>query len=245
MLDAVGRADVAHTIDFIFPEIAEWQQARAVLDSGKLGALRHMAVAWRVEQYAYRMRRADSWKTNTDQGGGALNNFASHTFYYLEWLLGRIEKLACRLVMRLGGDAQVDLWLRTVGGVEVTASIVADAFLGSGHRIDVHGDDGTLVLSNPTTDYAKGFTVALGTRETNTLIPLPASTLAAGGDGRVLAVAPIARRLLDAVEARRTGRARVTVTPDLRHGLRVQKLIDLARTSANADGMWQEVPASP
>jgi predicted dehydrogenase len=244
MLEAVERAGVAHAIDLIFPEITEWREAKATIESGMLGELRHVALAWRVEQYAYRLRCTDSWKTKAEEGGGALNNFVSHSFYYLEWLLGPIEKLACRLVMRLGGDAQVDLWLRTAAGVAVTASVVADAFLGSGHRLDVHGDDGALVLENRTADYVKGFTLAVGTRKTNTLVPVAPTPAPSEGDGRVLAVAPIARRLLDVVDARRVGTAEAAVVPNLRHGLRVQILLDLARASADAEGAWKEVPAN-
>ena len=57
------------------------------------------ALTWRVETYAYRSH-ADNWKTHAATGGGTLNNFASHTFYYLEWLLGRMERVCARLAPR-------------------------------------------------------------------------------------------------------------------------------------------------
>src|ERR1700687_5662406 len=83
-LAAVEKAGVTHAMDFIFPEIASWQRARSVLKEGKLGNLRHAALTWRVETYAF-AAGLDSWKARHQDGGGAVNNFLPHSLYYLEW----------------------------------------------------------------------------------------------------------------------------------------------------------------
>jgi Oxidoreductase family, NAD-binding Rossmann fold/Oxidoreductase family, C-terminal alpha/beta domain len=93
MLAAVEAARVVHAVDFIFPEIAAWKEARTILQSGTLGALRHVALSWRVETYTYRANR-DSWKLRLEEGGGTLNTFASHSLSYLEWLFGLIHHVA-------------------------------------------------------------------------------------------------------------------------------------------------------
>jgi predicted dehydrogenase len=235
MLHAVQAARVVHAVDFLFPEIAAWQEARKILREGVLGPLRQVSLTWRVETYAHRAKR-DSWKLRRDDGGGTLNNFVSHSHYYLEWLFGPIERLAARLTPRdATGDARVDAWLEFAGGVPGALSVAADAFLGSGHRLEVYGEMGTLVLENRFADHASGFQLAVGTRETGSLVPVTVGAGAGpGGDGRVAPTLAIARRFLDAIVS---GQA---VTPSLADGLRVQELINATR-AADASGAWQPV----
>jgi len=107
-LAAAEKSGVAHAVDFLFPEIPAWQQARSLLAAGTLGALRHAAVSWRVESYAF-ARGLDSWKMRSPEGGGTLNNFVSHSLYYLEWLLGPVTRIAARFTPRqAAGEARVD-----------------------------------------------------------------------------------------------------------------------------------------
>jgi predicted dehydrogenase len=238
MLRAVEGAGVVHAVDFLFPELAAWRQARQVVRQGTLGALRQVALSWRVETYAVRTRSA-GWKLRTDQGGGTLNNFVSHSLYNLEWLLGPIERVAARLSPREGpGDARVDAWLELAGGVPGTLSVAADAFLGSGHRLEVYGDEGTLVLENRMRDHASGFVLSMGTRAHPVLEPVEVeaegSRGAATEDGRVAAAGAIAGRFLDAIAG---GAA---VTPGLREGLRVQELIAALRRADEAR-TWRRV----
>ncbi len=230
-LEAVERAGVVHAIDFLFPEIEAWQRARSVLEDGRLGRLRHAALSWRVETYAF-AKGLDSWKVRSQDGGGTLNNFVSHSFYYLEWLLGPVARVAARLTPRGPMcDARVDAWLEMASGCPVTLSVAADAFLGSGHRLEIYGEQGTLVLENRTTDYVNGFTLSVGTRETRAFstqqveqFPHP--------DGRIGAASAIVKRFVDAILSR------AAVRPNLCDGMRVQKLIAIAR-AADESGAWQ------
>jgi predicted dehydrogenase len=235
MLRVVEDKGVVHAVDFIFPEIAAWQRARQVLRGGELGSLRHLALSWRVETYSYRAKR-DSWKLHREEGGGTLNNFASHSLYYLEWLFGPIARIEGRLAPEgAAGDARVDAWVDFAGGVTGTLSVAADSFLGSGHRLEVYGEQGTLVLENRSADHASGFVLAVGTRASGSLISEPAEDPdGPGGDGRITATSAIVRRFLDAITS---GHA---VTPSLKDGLRVQELIDAIR-AADGGGGWQSV----
>lgn len=231
---AVQSARVVHAVDFIFPEIPLWQRAQSVLRSGELGKLRHAELSWRIETYAHASGLHDSWKTHWQNGGGTLANFVSHSFYYLEWLLGPVSRIAARLSpKRAEGDALVDAWLEMASGCPVSMSVAANAFMGSGHRLEIYGERGTLVLENRTGDYVNGFTLSVGTREKGAFATEP-SEPPQNSDGRIGAVSAIARRFVDA--ALNGG----TVEPNLAHGLRVQRLIAAART-ANETGAWQSV----
>ncbi|MGA7937615.1 MAG: Gfo/Idh/MocA family oxidoreductase, partial [Kovacikia sp.] len=131
------RAGVANMVDFEFPEIDEWQRAKAILDQGGIGNLRHIAVSWNVETYANRMGLS-SWKTRMEDGGGTLYSFVSHIFYYLEWFAGPIRRLVCSLFRPPGdsrsGDTLATLSLELESGVAASLSISSHSFLGNGHR---------------------------------------------------------------------------------------------------------------
>src|ERR1700721_1412729 len=50
-------------VDFNFCEVLSWTKAKALLDQGAIGRLRHVEVNWNVENYSTRMR-LKNWKTN-------------------------------------------------------------------------------------------------------------------------------------------------------------------------------------
>jgi len=230
-LAVVQKSGVVHAMDFLFPDIPVWQQARSLLAAGALGALRHVAVSWRVETYAF-TQGLDSWKRRSAEGGGTLSNLVSHSLYYLEWLLGPVRRMAAHLTPReTAGEARVDAWLELASGCPVSVSVAADAFLGSGHRLEIYGDQGTLVLENRTRDYVNGFELSVGTRATGVFSTRPAEALAYV-DGRIGAASAIVRRFVEAILS---GAA---VEPNLAHGLRVQHLMAAAR-AADRSGGWQ------
>ena len=236
ILTAARQSKIVHAMDFIFHEIAAWQKAQELLRSSALGRIRHAALTWRVETYAYRAK-SEGWKTLAASGGGTLNNLASHTFYYLEWLLGRIERVSARLAPHEAEvEARVDAWIEFAAGFSGTVSIAADAFLGSGHRLEIYGDSGTLVLENATPDHARGFKLSLGTRTVPRLVAIEAAGDDSNADGRVYPVSRIAGRFIEAI------RSGGTVVPNLENGLRVQVLLDAMRL-ADRSGSWQAVSA--
>lgn len=232
-LAAVESAGVTHAIDFIFPELACWQKARWLLEESKLGKLRHAALTWRVETYAF-AAGLDSWKTRSQEGGGAVNNFLSHSLYNLEWLLGPLVRVAAQILPRNSrNNSAVEAWFETESKCPVTVSIANDAFLGSGHRLEIYGDRGSLALCNPTKDYVNGFTLSVGTRENGSLTTVLTEP-DSGADGRVAAVSRIFRRFLDGITSGSL------VRPNLTDGVRVQHLI--ARVcDADQIEKWQSV----
>lgn len=234
MLAAAEAAHVAHAVDFIFPEIPAWRKTKELLPA--VGRVRHVALTWKLETYAYRAG-LNNWKMAPADGGGTLNNFVSHTFYYLEWLFGPIARLAASLRPAApAADAGVELWLEFAAGIRAMVSVAADAPFGPGHGLEIYGDGGALRLHNPTADYANGFTFALATRAGGKFEPVFAPDDNPAQDGRIAAAARIASRFLDAALGS------PATAPGLREGLRVQRLLDLARVADRAGG-WHAAPA--
>ncbi len=234
MVDLATQVGVANMVDFEFPDIDEWQKAKSLLEEGAIGNLRHIAVSWNVETYANRMGLS-SWKTRTEDGGGTLYSFVSHCFYYLEWFAGPIRRLACTLFRAPGdtraGDTLVSLNLELESGVPATLSVSSHAFLGNGHRVEFYGDNGTLVLDNPTPDYVSGFQLLHGTRESKQLQVVHLNTQPTDArDGRLIVVSRLVDRFISWLE---TG---IPSAPSFKHGLRVQSLLEAAKQSHQTGG---------
>ncbi len=96
MTRAAKTSGLTTMVDFNFSEVLTWRKAKALLDEGAIGRLRHVEVNWNIENYGTRMR-LKNWKTLRDGGGGVLGNFVSHCFHYLEWFCGPIAGMSTRL----------------------------------------------------------------------------------------------------------------------------------------------------
>lgn len=230
MLDA-GRASGRPTmIDFNFCQVAAWRRAKAMLDDGAVGTLRHIAVHWHVENLST-AKRLRNWKTLSGFGGGVLGNFVSHCFHYLEWFGGPLTRLSCRL-KGLPGDEDLQttaaMALDFESGAVASLSMSCASYRGGGHRIEFYGEDGTLMLINTTSDYMRGFQLLHARRAAEALIaatvddPLDAQY---PNDGRIAPVARLGKQFFDAIESGGTAR------PGFAEGFRVQQLIDAARRS--------------
>jgi predicted dehydrogenase len=232
-VEAAERAGVAHVIDLFFPEIAAWCAARGALS--ELGELQHAHLSWLIQSRAFRGDE-DNWKTNTSKGGGSLANFASHSFHYLEWLFGPVAKLTA---LNSGGQPPgvqggAHLLLGFQSGMTASFNVAADAYKGSGHRLEVYGRNGSLVLANNSGDFARGFTLDVAT--SGTAWRRLVEPQAGEGDGRIPLLTKLAGRLLDSIESGQP------VSPGLREGLRVQVLLQAAATS-QLEGRSVEVAA--
>jgi predicted dehydrogenase len=239
MLTAARRSGQPTMIDFNFPELPAWRSAKALVESGQLGPLRHVVVTWNLENEATRTR-LKSWKTRAEGGGGLLGNFVSHCFYYLEWFCGPITAVGGRLFLLSDAQAQssIVLALAFACGAGGSLQMSCASFLGSGHRIELYGEHGTLMLVNPTPDYFRGFTLLHARRGDGDLQAVedavPAD--APGNDSRIAPVSRLVHRFLDACEG---GTA---ASPGVAQGYRVQQLIDAAWRSHRC-GCFVEVPA--
>ncbi len=223
-------------VDFEFAELPTWRRAKELIDAGALGTLRHVVVTWNVENYATRMR-LKNWKTTGGQGGGVVGNLCSHSFYYLENFCGPMRDIAANLFGLPDedrGNASESTAVITgsfQSGASYSLTVSAASYLGSGHRIEFYGEDGTLVLVNTTTDYMRGFKLFHARRPATSLEQIEAKEEEdIHADGRIAPVSRLARRFFDAIE---NGGA---MTPGLTEGLRVDRLISWARFSHTISG---------
>ena len=226
-------------VDFNFCAILSWRKARELLQQGAVGRLRHVAVTWQVENYATRMR-IKSWKSSGDDGGGALGNFVSHCFHYLEWFCGPVTGLSTRL-SGLPDDPAMEtnahIGLAFQSGAAGHIAMSCASYLGSGHRLEFYGEDGTLTLVNETADYMRGFRLSTSRRPASALIPIEVDDPVDRefpADGRIAPVSRMAAAFLDGIE---TGQS---TSIAFAQGLRVQALLEAARR-ANHLGRWLDL----
>jgi predicted dehydrogenase len=237
MLAAAHKSRQPTIIDFNFPELPSWRRAKAMLDGGEVGRLRHLVVTWNVENRATRLR-LESWKTRGHGGGGLLGNFVCHCLHYLEWFCGPISGLSARIFPLPDRDAEssIALALAFASGAGGSLQMSCASFLGSGHRLEFYGDDGALVLANPTADYFRGFELKHARRDKDALQAVAVEDFGAEevSDPRVVPVARLVRRFIDACEHGGSP------SPGFAEGYRVQCLIDAARR-AHSSGRWTDV----
>jgi predicted dehydrogenase len=194
-------------------------------------------VTWQIQTYAHRERLVN-WKSGAE--GGALALFGSHVLHHVERLAGPVARVSCRLTPAAhaaqGGDADVQAILQLVDGGSVAVAIGADSPGGSGHRLELHGDRGSLLLDNPTRDHLRGFRLRFGAREADVAepraVPAPPEDRWPR-DGRIYAVSRLASRFVDCALGGPVAR------PDFGDGLRVQALMDAAQRS-HATSSWTE-----
>jgi len=240
MVRQAARSGVPTLIDFNFHQVLSWQRAKAMLDAGAIGALRHVAVHWQVENFSIQQRMRN-WKTlGGDDGGGVLGNFISHCMHYLEWFCGPIAGLSAR-IGGLPGDDDLEttaaMAIEFKSGPLASLSMSCASYRGSGHRLEFFGEDGTLVLTNTGADYMRGFELLYAKRPSAfERIAVSDPLDARYPDGRIAPVSRLAKLWFDAIEHGGTP------TPGFAEGYRVQRLLDAARRS-HKSGMWVDVSA--
>jgi predicted dehydrogenase len=233
-----ARASARPTaIDFNFPELPAWQHAKKTLEGGAIGRLHTVVVTWNFENRSARLR-LDNWKTRGENGGGLLGNFVSHCFHNIEWLCGPIAGLTARRFTLADGktDGSIAFALAFASGAGGSLEVSCASFLGSGHRIELYGEDGALMLANPSADYFCGFELWLGRRGQEALTPTAIEDAREDlqSDSRIAPVSRLVRRFIDACE--KGG----SFAPGVVEGYRVQSLIDAARR-AHVTGRWVDI----
>ena len=223
-------------IDFNFPELPAWRCAKASLDDGMVGRLRHVVVTWNVENQATRLR-TKSWSTGAAGGGGVRQ--LRFPLLLLPRVVLRSDRRSrqphlpvARPRVRKRRRADAGICVRSCRQPADELRLV----LGSGHRIEFYGEEGTLVLANPTPDYFDGFVLKQARRSDWALQPVVVETAGPARlpDSRIAPVSRLVARFLDACEG---GAA---ATPGFAEGYRVQLLIDAARR-AHELGRWMKV----
>jgi predicted dehydrogenase len=243
---------VATTLNFEFRYVPAWQYLAELLAENYVGQLRLIKIDWLVSSRAD-ATRPWNWYARQDQGGGALGAIGSHTFDYITWLFGPVQRLSARLrvavPMRLdptdGQTKPVDaddtcmMSLELANGTPCQVCLSMATYQGRGHWVEVYGDRGTLILgSDHQKDYVHGFKLwgSLGGEPLVELdVPARLAFAKTFADGRIAPFVRVVDRLVQSIDQQ------TTFTPSLREGVYSQLLMDLAHES-DRSGTWVEVP---
>lgn len=235
LTSAAEGAGVANMVDYIFPELDTWRRARSMISEGYIGTPRHMAVSWMMESHDNR-HGLTTWKTDADAGGGALRHFGPHVMHYIEWFMGPVRRLSATLGRapdaQRPGDTSATLSMDFAAGASGSITLSTAAPLGSGHRIEIYGSGGAILLANAAQDPVLGFRLSAGDKRDNTLREVESESQAESPHRIDSRVAPVTRLAGRFVEWVRSGSQ---ASPAFREGLRVQVLLDAAQRS-NATG---------
>lgn len=243
---------VQATLNFEFRFVPTWMHLKHLLEQNYVGQIRLVKIDWLVGGRAD-PQRPWSWHASKDQGGGSLGALGSHTFDYVAWLFGPIQRLSAQLITTIqqrpdpqtGQAKAVDaddtclLMLELASGTSCQVNISATTYAGRGHWIEVYGDRGTLVLGmdNPK-DYIHGFHLS-GSQSGAPLEPINIPDFLqfqqTYEDGRI---APTKRVIEHWVQMIQTG---TETAPSLREGVYSQLLMDLAHES-HQQRRWVDVP---
>lgn len=153
------------------------------------------------------------WKNNILLGGGALNNFGSHVFNLIEYVLSKkINYVTGSLLPRLDYNELVSAYLyfdSFIGTmtIDVTTNTASDILM------IVHCEEGDLVLKN-NTSALKNFSLF----ENGELIDQEQDI--SNIDGRIELTTSIAKKFINGIMTK------TQVHPNIQDGLRVQVLMD-------------------
>lgn len=243
---------VVTALDFEFRFVPAWQRFAELLGEGFVGQKRLVKIDWLVSSRAD-ASRPWNWYAQKEKGGGALGALASHTFDYISWLFGSVQRLFAHLntaipmrpdhntgeMKPVDADDSCMLLLELADGTPCNVCISASTFQGRGHWIEVYGDRGTLVLgSDNQKDYVHSFRLwaaTAGEPLTEVEIPQRLDFPRTYPDGRIAPFIRVVDRWIQGIDAGES------LTPSLKEGVYSQLLMDLSHISNN-NGSWVNVP---
>lgn len=218
-------------VDFIFVEIPEWQLAKEIIESGLIGKLININVTWTFLSYDL-SNQIKSWKTDVEQGGGALSFYFSHVFYYLEYFVGKIKHLDCHLSHSEKslnkGETKIDMTMLFTNNCVGRAHMNIESSDQHKHIVELKGENGLILLKNFSDDFVDNFELIVTTLDKTQKIVLgnnPQFYNNKKEDSRVKLIVPIAKRFINWCHDD------LPAKPDFSDGVRVQGLIESARKS--------------
>lgn len=222
------QSSVTHGIDFIFPQIEAWKKLQEYLETKTFGPAVSFELSWQFLSHDLK-HQLITWKTRSDQGGGALAFFFSHSLHYMEWLFGPISDFQAQLIdspLSLGdGEVGVNLSLSFESGVTGKATLNSASTTITEHRLVVKTQNGMMVLANRD-HVTAGFTLTTTNQNLETKMYISDEQPAQNEDERVITVRKNVEVFVKAALQKKP------MTPSLEEGLRVQYLIEQIRRQA-------------
>ena len=252
-LDALAQQHQAIAgMDFEFRFVPTWQRLSELLQEGYVGQKRLIKIDWMVPGRAD-PARPWSWYARREQGGGTLGAFASHTFDYIAWLFGPVQRLCAQLstaipqrpdpvtgeLRPVDADDTCTLMLTLADGTPCQITISSVTYGGRGHWVEVYGDRGTLILgSSNLKDYVHGFKLSgapAGAALADIEIPARLAFPKLYDDGRLAPFIRVVDHWVNCIDQE------TATAPALKEGVYSQLLMDLAHQSHQTGG-WVTVP---
>jgi len=218
-------------MDFIFPEIPEWREAKKILDDGLINQIKNISVNWTFLSYELK-HNITSWKSEIQKGGGAISFYFSHVFYYLEYFLGKINNLNCEFSSSNFSNREnsmINMIVSFENGISGNISLDISSSKEQNHIIKFNDKNIQMILKNISNNHFENFELILNDeRKTKkqSLTKKPHFSIDDEfDDSRVNLVESIANRFIHWCNTGKPSK------PDFNDGLRVQKLIEKARNS--------------
>ncbi len=228
LLALARKKKLVHGIDFMFPEIAAWKKAKGLIESGALGALRHISVNWDWLSGEVRYGRS-TWRGRREEGGGALAFYFSHGLHYLEHFGGPIKKVSGQFSYAPGnskkGESGFDLLLTFASGATGYAHVSSTAHGLVRHRLEFECERGVIVLEGKNA-VVDGFTLTTYSDAGEKRLSVAGDKGRPGEDERTKMVRILAKRFVAAASVN------TSTNPSFIEGVRVQELIEGIRAKA-------------
>ena len=223
------KHQLPNVIDFEFPEIPEWKETKEVIKNNTIGKILSVNVNWNFLSYDL-SNEIKSWKTDTEQGGGAISLVLSHTLHYLEFFLGNIDTIKATTSSSEKslnhGDTTIKMTLLFENGCKGNVNLDISNSNDKNHSLKFHGKNGILTLENTSDSFVDNFElILLRNNEEKKIEPKTNLNLSEDfdEDDRIKIVHGLATKFIDWCNYNNPAR------PNFQDGLRVQKLIELVR----------------
>jgi len=216
ILSTMNEQCLIHAMDFEFLELESWHNLKRKMLGEKLLSA---AIEWHVLSSAYQ-NQAPQWKKKLGLGGGTLGHLGSHSLYYIEDLFGPITELFATWPE---DETQLQMFMSTTLVPQLQLNISSQAKHIRTHQIRIACEEKNMELSNTTTDYMKGFNYKEYRDYQLTLTE--EDTLQTSLDGRIHAVGSLLQRWVTGILEGQL------IRPNLKHGLRVQYLMEQCQKS--------------
>jgi predicted dehydrogenase len=139
---------------YIFPEIDVWKKLKNLINKDYFGKISHVQINWLFKSYINKLK-TKSWKSNTQQKGGILNNFGPHVFHYVEFFFGKIKSI--KAYTSDNNKNNINIYIELKNKISVTISLNSLYENEPTHSIKIYGDKYNSILSNSKNNITNNF----------------------------------------------------------------------------------------
>ena len=174
-----------------------------------------------MQHLKHNKHKVVSWKSNTENGGGALAFYLSHTLYYLEFLAGKIKETQANFSYydKKKGETGVDLLLNFNNGIQGNLQFSSTSVGVQTHRVVCICKNATIVLEN-NKNVIQDFSLTIHTKDKIIPVVSKKEEIKNNEDERVEIVKKIVKRFIKGCKEK------TEITPSFKQGVEIQSLIE-------------------